>query len=113
MLNGKEQLNNQGGVTTAELEVSKTYEEVQEGDEVTQSEYVKFDAFFLRDLDGDGYAESIRGACREIGGEDTLYMELNVNSIHGTKCNDSRISKRWKDNSKWREFLFANIITKR
>ena len=78
MLNSKEQLNNQGGVTTAELEVSKTYEEVQEGDEATQSEYVKFDAFFLRDLDGDGYAESIRGACREIGGEDTLYMELNV-----------------------------------
>ena len=68
----------QGGVTTAELEVSKTYEQVEEGDEATQSEYVKFDAFFLRDLDGDGYAESIRGACREIGEEDTLYMELNV-----------------------------------
>ena len=78
MLTKNNNLNPQGGVTTAELEVSKTYAQVEEGDEATQSEYVKFDAFFLRDLDGDGYAESIRGACREIGGEDTLYMELNV-----------------------------------
>ena len=78
MLNQNNLNTTQEGVTTAELEVSKTYEEVQEGDEATQSDYVKFDAFFLRDLDGDGYAESIRGACREIGEEDTLYMELNV-----------------------------------
>ena len=78
MLTKNNNLNTQGGVTTAELEVSKTYEQVEARDEDTDSPYVKFDAFFLRDLNGDGYAESIRGACREIGGEDTLYMELNV-----------------------------------
>ena len=32
----------------------------------------------MRDLDGDGYAESIRGSSRSIGQNDTLYMELNV-----------------------------------
>ena len=62
-----------------EIARSMTYEEVKEGDEIVEeAPNVKFDAFFLRDLDGDGYAESIRGTCKEIGKEDTLYMELNV-----------------------------------
>lgn len=71
-----------------ELARAMTYEQVQEGDEKVQIEnadgevvdfdYVQFDAFFLRDLDGDGYAEGIRGTCKEVGKEDILYMELNV-----------------------------------
>ena len=62
-----------------EIARSMTYEEVKEGVEIVEeAPNVKFDAFFLRDLDGDGYAESIRGTCKEIGKEDTLYMELNV-----------------------------------
>ena len=67
-------------VINPEIARSMTYDQVQEGDENIEgtNEHVKFDAFFLRDLDGDGYAESIRGTCREIGEEDTLYMELNV-----------------------------------
>ncbi|MBQ9658378.1 MAG: hypothetical protein IJV31_06395, partial [Clostridia bacterium] len=40
--------------------------------------FVEFDAFFLKDLDGDGYADGVRGTCREVGKEDTLYMELKV-----------------------------------
>ena len=52
---------------------------MQEGEEAVEgTPNVKFDAFFLRDLDGDGYAESIRGTSKQIGSEDTLYMELNV-----------------------------------
>ena len=39
---------------------------------------IKFSSFFLRDLDSDGYAEKLKGTCKEIGKEDTLYMELNV-----------------------------------
>ena len=75
-------------VASGELARAMTYAQVQEGEEKIQIEneegeivdfdYVTFDAFFLRDLDGDGYAESIRGTCREMGKEDTLYMELNV-----------------------------------
>ena len=63
-----------------ELAKAKEYDQVQEGEENVDGTdgHVKFDAFFLRDLDGDGNAESIRGTSKEIGKEDTLYMELNV-----------------------------------
>ena len=63
-----------------EIARSMTYDEVKEGEEVVDKTngHVEFDAFFLRDLNGDGNAESIRGMSREIGQEDTLYMELNV-----------------------------------
>ena len=62
-----------------ELDVSKAYSVVRAGDEkISGTDYVTFDAFYLRDLDGDGYAEKIRGSCREIGKQDTLYMDLNV-----------------------------------
>ena len=62
-----------------EIARSMEYEQVQDGDEdLEETNNVKFDAFFLRDLNGDGYAESIRGTCNEIGEESTLYMELNV-----------------------------------
>ena len=72
----------------AELLRAMEYSRVEEGQEKVQItneagesmdfDYVEFDAFFLRDLDGDGYAEGVRGTCREIGKQDTLYMELNV-----------------------------------
>lgn len=65
-------------VISSELARAMTYDRVQEGDEATNSEYVNFDAFFLRDLDGDGYAEEIRGTCRQVGYQDTLYMNLKV-----------------------------------
>ena len=71
----------QSGITisTSEIARSMTYDKVNKGEEsVEGTDNVKFDAFFLRDLDGDGYAEGIRGTCKEIGKEDTLYMELNV-----------------------------------
>ena len=76
---GIQSVKTQGGVITAELAKARTYKQVEEGDEIIEeAPNVRFDAFFLRDLNNDGYAESIRGTCREIGEEDTLYMELNV-----------------------------------
>ncbi|MCI8654957.1 MAG: hypothetical protein HFJ48_03665 [Clostridia bacterium] len=63
---------------TPEIARSLEYNRVNDGDENTQSEYVKFDAFFLKDLDGDGNADAIRGTCNSIGKEDTLYMELKI-----------------------------------
>ena len=63
---------------TPEIARSREYESVKNGDEDTNVGYVKFDAFFLKDLDGDGNADSIRGTCNEIGKEDTLYMDLKV-----------------------------------
>ena len=65
--------------TNPELARAMEYEEVKEGDEAVEgTDYVEFDAFFLRDINQDGYAESIRGTCKPIGQDDTLYMELNV-----------------------------------
>ncbi len=65
---------------TNDAEIARTmeYPRVQNGEDQTDSEFVKFDAFFLRDLDGDNIADKVRGTCREVGQSDTLYMELNV-----------------------------------
>ena len=63
----------------SELLRSMSYEQFVDGDEnVEGTDNVKFSAFFLRDLDDDGYAEKLKGTCKEIGKQDTLYMEINV-----------------------------------
>ena len=53
-------------------------DDVYSTDGETKVDNVKFSAFFLRDLDGDGYAEKIKGTCKEVGTSDTLYMEINI-----------------------------------
>ena len=71
--------NKQSSVITAELAKAMTYDTVEEGDEkIDGAPNVEFDAFFLRDINNDGYADGIRGTCNQVGNEDTLYMELNV-----------------------------------
>ena len=74
-----------------EIQRSMEYEQVQDGDEkVPNTDYVQFDAFFLRDLNGDGYAEQVRGTCREIDKTDTLYINLNV--LTNGKLEDGKIT---------------------
>ena len=88
-----------------EILVSQRYDQVQKGDEaIDGTEYVTFDAFYLRDLDGDGYAEKLRGTCREIGTTDTLYMDLNV-LTNGT-LKDAKITINGKN------FYFATALVK-
>ena len=55
-----------------------TYGELKEEDEQTQSENVRFSAFFTRDLNKDGYAERLKGTCKELKESDILYVELDV-----------------------------------
>ena len=55
-----------------------TYDEVQPGDEATNTEYVTFDAYFLKDINSDGIADKVRGTCNEIGTSDDLWMDLTV-----------------------------------
>lgn len=62
------------------LSILKNYDLAKDGEDSTQSENVKFDAYVLRDIDGDGKVEKIRGTCNKIGDEETLYILLNVNS---------------------------------
>lgn len=63
---------------TPEIARAKEYDTVKPGDEKTDSDFVLFDAFFLKDLDGDNNADSIRGTCNKIHNKDTLYMDLKV-----------------------------------
>ena len=63
----------------SELARAMTYDQFTDADSnIDGTDYVKFGAFFLRDINNDGYAEKIKGTCKQIGKEDTLYMELNV-----------------------------------
>ena len=44
-----------------ELARAMTYDQFEDGDEnIEGTDNVKFSAFYLRDLDGDGYAEKIK-----------------------------------------------------
>ncbi len=76
----RENVNKNNKIYDPALARAMEYKRVGENDKDTASEYVKFDAFFLADLDGDptNEADAVRGTCNEIGKEDTLYMELNV-----------------------------------
>ena len=69
---------------SSELQRTQAYDDVKDGDNAIKDNAgntvnaVKFDAFFLKDKNGDGVAESIRGTCNEIGSQASLYMELSV-----------------------------------
>lgn len=61
-----------------ETMMAMNYAELTEESYNTDSEYVKFAAFFLRDIDQDGNANSISGTCKNVSQTDTLYMDINV-----------------------------------
>ena len=66
-------------VIDSELARAMTYDQFEEGDDAVEgTDNVKFSAFFLRDVNNDGNAEKIKGTSKQIGKEDTLYMEVNV-----------------------------------
>ena len=67
-----------------ENKLAMTYPQVQTGEESTNSQYIKFDSYFFKDLNNDGIADKVRGTCKEIGESDTLYMELEVLPINNT-----------------------------
>ena len=97
------QLNKANQEITPELARAMTYEQFQPGDEnIEGTDNVKFSAFFLRDLNGDGYAEKIKGTCKEVGNSDTLYMEYNV--LTEGKLKDGKIEIQGKN------FYFSSVI---
>ena len=75
---------NDKSTMSSELQRTQAYDDVKDGDNAVKDNdgntvnAVKFDAFFLKDKNGDGIAESIRGTCNEIGSQASLYMELSV-----------------------------------
>ena len=48
-------------IANPELARAMSYGELTEKDEETQSENVRFSVYFARDLNGDGYAEKVKG----------------------------------------------------
>ena len=72
-------VDNMANITDPETLRAMSYGELTEGDaNVDNCDYVQFSAFFTRDLNKDGYAERVKGTCKEIGKTDTLYFDLNV-----------------------------------
>ena len=55
-----------------------TEENKDEYEKVDGTEYVRFSAYFTRDLNGDGIAEKMLGSCRSLSEKDVLFMDLNV-----------------------------------
>jgi hypothetical protein len=71
--------NNTSYEVNSEIKRAASYNEITDSDyEVDNCEYVKFNAFFIRDLDGDGYAEKYDGTCNYISKAATLYFDINV-----------------------------------
>ena len=81
---------------TPEILRSQSYKIADEEDELVYDsndnlvEAIRFDAFFLKDINGDGGAEKVRGTCNEIGSDANFYMELKV--IKEGKLKDASIS---------------------
>ena len=76
-MNNSKQNQTSQTITNPEILRSLTYKEVDDKAE-EDNEYVKFVAFFTRDLDNDGYAEKLKGTCRDVNESDELYLEFNV-----------------------------------
>lgn len=49
-----------------------------ENAKIEGNDFVRFNAYFLADLDNDGYAEKYDGTCRNIKEKSMLYMDVNV-----------------------------------
>ena len=76
--NNKRNLNKGRQITDPALLRALTYEEFSDEDSDTNSDYVKFGAYFAQDLYGDGYAHKIKGTCNPIGGTSRLYIDINI-----------------------------------
>ena len=85
-----------------------TYDEVQPGEEATNTDYVTFDAYFLKDINSDGIADKVRGTCNEIGTSDDLWMELNV--VRNGYLKDAKITINSKGSQEDGNFAFATEI---
>ena len=74
-------VNNQVAELDPEIKMSMQYMQVTNDDEfekIDGTEFVKFGAYFTRDLNGDGIAEKMLGSCRSLNEKDVLFMDLNV-----------------------------------
>ena len=70
---------NKINIKNSELARALTYERVLPGEEnIAGTNDVKFNAYFLYDLEQDNILDKVKGSCAKIGEQDTLYMSLDV-----------------------------------
>lgn len=94
----------------AENRRAMTYGELTEEDaKIENCDYIQFSSFFTRDLDGDGYAERIKGTCKEIGTTDTLYIDLNVLSQGSLKNGKITLNG---ENFIWKTSMVSDNVVK-
>ena len=96
-------------VTLAEREKLRamTYSRVTDSNYSTGVDQVKFAAFFLRDLDEDGYAEQYAGTCKQVNEKDTLYVEFKVLTSGYLENGQITISN---SNFKWNTAIVSDTI---
>ncbi len=97
-------------ITDPEILRAISYGEITDADKkVDGCDYVEFSAFFTRDLNGDGYAEKVKGSCREISQTDTMYAELNV--LTQGSLRDAKITVNG-ENFVWQTAIVEDQIVK-
>ena len=67
------------GYLSNEMNRYSSYNEVtDENGKIDGCDYVTFNAFFIRDVDGDGYAEKYDGTCNHLSKTANLYFDIDV-----------------------------------
>ncbi len=61
-----------------QTKVAKSYKQITDKDMSVNNGIVKFGAYFLKDIDEDGYNERLLGSCNKVDGSDTLVLDLNI-----------------------------------
>ena len=90
------------------------YKEVESKDEdIEGNDYVKFNAYFLKDIDKDGRAESFYGTCNPCDGSGLLNMEIKVlakGTLKNAKINIDGKNFHYETSIVEDDYIKGNII---
>lgn len=87
--------------------MAKHYDELTEDDENTNTQFVRFSAFFTKDLNEDGNANKVNGTCKFITEQDILYIDVNVLTEGYLKDGEIKIES---DNFNWSTTMVKDSI---
>ena len=94
-------------VTSEAYQVKKLLDSMEvEGE---SDDDIGFEAFFLRDIDGDGYTEKMQEIDQALGNQDYMFVELNFKTTGSLKDAKFTIGD---SNFKWKTAIISNNIIK-
>ena len=96
---------------TDEEKLTLTYPQYGDEDYATESENVKFLAYFLKDLNNDGWAEKLGGTTSDVSSGTQLYLDLNV--ISDGTLEDGVITLSDNKNFKYNLSYTADAVLKK